>query len=452
MTLNSYVFEKPSCKFEFLKRQGFKTPNVYTVTNSAQVISLYKEYMLTKREQLDYDIDGLVQEINTFEGQKELGYQPNGLNPKFATSIKFDSMGAISNFKFVTWNAGMTGRIIPTGTFTPVDIMGVTVQKASLHNFEFLESLIDNEGLKVDSEIIVVRSGDVIPVILGVKTAGDGTYIQIPDKCPTCNGDLVRFSVDLVCEALDCDAKIEGIFTNLFDTLDMKGLSTKFIQKVIAKYGITTIDGLMRLTVDDFEELPGFALKSAQKAYDIIHSVTVVTPEQFFALLNIPHQGVRVFENLFSQVSMEVLLSDTLKPEDLIDAKGIAEKTASAIHNGIQSNLDRLQENAEWFTVEKKEISSISDEHLTVLLGKSFCITGTLLKGTRKEYETKIKACGGSVGSVTKKLNYLVTNDTSTNSGKLKKVSTINSKILNDGDNNKIMVINEEQLRLMMEE
>lgn len=448
MSLNSAIFDKPSCKFRFLQREGFNVPNYYELDSVDLLLHLYKTYMTGKRDELVYDIDGLVQEVDDFDAQKQLGFQPNGLNPKFATSIKFDSMSVVTKLKSIRWTVGMTGRIIPTGIFEPADIMGVTVEKASLHNFEFLENLIKKEKLKIASECIIIRSGDVIPRMMGVKTSGDGEEIEIIDTCPECNSLLRRFSVDLVCENLTCPAKTKGIFNNMFTTLDIKGVSEKFVEKATEMYGITTIDELMKLSVDDMEKLPGFARKSAEKAYEAIHSVTEVTPEQFFALLNIPNQGVRVFENLFSQYPMEKLLDVNFKPQDILNTKGIAEKTANAIYDGIQNNLDRLRENATWFTIVKKNIVDNTENHKEEMKGKVFCITGTLNNGTRTEYENKIKALGGIIGAVNKKLNYLVTNDGETNSSKMKKTLEINDE-LKETDK-KILIITEEQLISMM--
>ena len=274
--------------------------------------------------------------------------------------------------------------------------------------------------------------------------------IQIPDKCPVCFHPLSRFSVDLMCDNLTCSAKTIGIFTNMFDTLKMKGLSDKFVEKVIEMYDVHTIDGIMNLSVADFENLPGFADKSAQKAYDTLHSVKEVSPEQFMALLNIPNQGVRVFENLFSQFPIEKLLDDDFKPEDLLNTKGIAEKTANAIHAGIQANLERLRENAKWFTIVKPKATD--SNHNYKLTGKSFCITGSLIHGTRNDYESKIKSAGGSVASVNKKLNFLVTNDNDTTSSKMKKVIEINADYQKSGSTTRILVINENDLIKMMED
>lgn len=168
MTLNSAIFDTPSCKFRFLQREGFNVPNYYELIDGGEVLHLYKTYMESKRDELEYDIDGLVQEIDDYDSQKLLGYQPNGLNPKFMTSIKFDSIGGITKLRDIRWTVGMTGRIIPTGIFDPVDLMGVTIEKASLHNFEFLENLIKKDGLRIGSKILVVRRGDVIPQIVQV--------------------------------------------------------------------------------------------------------------------------------------------------------------------------------------------------------------------------------------------------------------------------------------------
>lgn len=448
MILNSSIFEKPSCKFKFLQREGFFTPNFYELDSPKQLIPIYADYMLNTRNTLSYDIDGLVYEVNDFDIQKELGYQPSGLIPKFATAIKFDSSGADTILTDIRWTVGMTGRIIPTGIFEPIDLMGVTVSKASLHNHDILLGLISS-GLKIGSEVTVVRKNDVIPQIIGVKSSGNGKQIQIIEKCPECEENLKKFSADLICENMNCPAKTKGIFTNMFNTLDIKGISDKFVEKAIEMYDVSTIDELMSLTIDEIKKLPGFADKSAEKAFEAIHSVTEVSAEQFFALLNIPNQGVRVFENLFSQFPVEKLLDNSFKPEDILDTKGIAEKTAKAIHDGIQANLDRMRDNAKWFKIVK--ISSNTNEHKTAIIGKSFCITGTLNLGTRKEYESFISNSGGKVTSVSQTLDYLVTNDDDSESSKMKKTNELNAKFINAGSEKRIIIIDEQQLRDMLE-
>lgn len=452
--INNAIFEKPSCKFKYLQREGFLTPNFYEVNTLDEVMNIYKEYMKTKRDALEYDIDGLVEEVNDYDTQEQMGYDPSGLKPKFATAIKFDSVASVTPLVDVRWTVGMTGKVIPTAIYEPIEIMGVTVTKSTMHNFEFLEKAINNEGMRIGSECIVIRSGDVIPKFIGVKTAGKGKQIQIPDNCPECGEPLDRFSVDLVCENTACPAKTKGLFSNFFDTLKIKGLSDKFIEKAVEMYDIRTIKDLMELTLEQIENLPGYATKSAKAAYDKIHSVKEVSPEQFMALLNIPNQGVRVFENLFKQFPIEKLLDEDFKPEDIMDTKGIAEKTAHAIHDGIQSNLDRLRENAEFFTIKKEKKKVVdSSQHSTKMVGKTFCITGTLNNGTRSEYETMIEAKGGiATGSVTTKLNYLVTNEVDTNSSKMKKARELNVKWEQNGEDKKIIIITEDNLIKMMED
>jgi len=450
--LNNKLFEKPSCKFKFLAKEGFNIPNYYEVSTVDEVLATYKEYIKTKRDLLSYDIDGLVEEVNNFDIQQELGYQPNGLDPNFAVGIKFDSVASVTPLVKVDWNTGMTGKVVPRAWFDPVDIMGVTVEKATLHNFEFIDNLIKKEGLRIGSECIVVRSGDVIPQMLGVKTVGNGTQIQIPNNCPVCNSALKRFSVELVCENQECGAKIKGIFTNYFDTLKIKGLSDKFIDKAIETYNIKSIKNLLELTVEQIEQLEGFADKSAKKAFDAIHSVKEVSPEQFMALLNIPNQGVRVFENLFNQFPIEKLLDENFKPSDILNTKGIAEITANAIYQGIKNNLHRLRENAEFFTIiTKKNIVQNTNQQSQKMIDKNFCITGALNNGKRDDYETMIKNKGGLIGSVNKKLDYLVTNDTDTNSSKMKKAIELNSEWQKSGDVKRIYIISENDLITMME-
>jgi len=441
--INNELFEKPSCKFKFLAKEGFNIPNFYEVESTDEIFVIYKNYTESKRESLSYDIDGLVEEINDYEIQEKLGYEPNGLNPKFATAIKFDSISKSTELIDIRWTVGMTGKIIPTAILNPIDIMGVTITKASMHNFDYLMDYINKYKIGIGSKMIVARKGDVIPQIIGVANNKKLSDIQIPNLCPICNEKIHKFSVDLICENPFCEAKTKGIFTNFFGTLDIKGLSEKFIDKAIEQFNIKTIDDLMKLTIDDIESLEGFARKSAEKAYNAIHSVKEVSPEQFMALLNIPNQGVRVFENLLSETPIEKLLDPNFKAEDLLDTKGIAEKTAHAIYDGIQMNLERIRENAEHFTIIVKKNKT---HHSSKITGKSFCITGTLNKGKRKDYENSIKSMGGLVSSVNKSLNYLVTNDPETTSSKMTKALKLNAEWHNNGEDRSIQIINEDDL------
>jgi NAD-dependent DNA ligase len=148
---------------------------------------------------------------------------------------------------------------------------------------------------------------------------------------------------------------------------------------------------------------------------------------------------------------MEKLLDNNFKPEDILNTKGIAEKTANAIHSGIQANLDQLRENAKWFNVVKKEISNNSTNHKSSFIGKTFCITGSLEFGTRKDYEGLISEFGGRIAGVTQNLDFLVTNDEDTSSSKMKKTLEFNAKFHNAGIDKKIIIITEQQLREMME-
>lgn len=423
--ITNEIFKKPSCKFKFLAKEGFNIPNFYEVSSTVEVTNIYTVYITEKRDLLSYDIDGLVEEVNDYESQSKLGFEPNGLIPKFATAIKFDSVSAITKLVNIDWTCGATGKVLPRAWFEPVEIMGVTIQKATLHNYDFMDNLIKNQGLCIGSDVVLTRANDVIPKVLGVKSSNvsEGKKIEIIDICPSCGEKLEKFSVDLVCENLKCPAKVKGLFSNYFETLNIKGVSDKFIEKAMEVYNISSLPDLLDLSLAQIESLPGFAKKSAKLAFDAIHSVKDITPEQFMALLNIPNQGVRVFENLLSNIPLETLLDDNFDPSDMINVNGIAEKTARAIFEGIQTNLDNIRKNATYFNVKTKKVE-IKD----LLKGQTFCITGKLYSGTRSEIENKIKQSGGQIKSVNNKLNFLVTNDSDTSSDKMNKVLEINTK------------------------
>jgi DNA ligase (NAD+) len=435
--INSQIFDKPSCKFKYLASEGFNVPNYYEINSTDEITKLYKEYIANKRNELNYDIDGLVEEVDDYEIQEKLGYEPNGLNPKFATAIKFDSISQISIFENVEWNVGMTGKIIPVGIFKPVDIMGVKISRATLHNIDNIYKLVD-EGLNIGAKVIISRQGDVIPQILGIKEKNpNGQDIEIPKYCPKCNSELKKISVDLICENEECPAKIVGLFTNFLNVLEIKGVSEKFIEKAIKLYKIKSIKDLMNLTIDDIKKMDGFADKSANNAYSLLHSKNEISKAQFLALLNIPNLNIKVFENILSQFEFEKLLDENTKIEDLTKIKGVAEKTAKMILDGISKNKKTIEENKKIFTL-------INDTITNNLNGLSFCITGKLNK-SRKIYENEIKKQGGKIISPSKNLNYLVTNDFNANSSKLNKVKELNKK--NETD---IKIISEKELNSIL--
>jgi len=445
-TINEKIFEKPSCKFKYLQSEGFKTPNYYEVTTLEEILEIYNLYVQEKRDELNYEIDGLVEEINDFEVQKELGYEPNGLNPKFAKAIKFDSIAKITKLLDIDWTVGGTGKVVPTAVVEPVDIMGITISRASMHNYSYLQDYIA-KGLGKKSEVVIARKGDVIPQVIGVKTKGE--ELEIPSTCPSCGTELRVFSVDLVCENLDCPAKVLALFMNFFNTLKIKGVSEKFIEKAMEKFNIKTIKDLMNLTEEDILSLDGFAEKSAKKTYELIHSVKEVTPQQFMALLNIPNQGVRIFENLFEELNFETFMEkvkkDELELEDIASIKGFGEKSAQILIEGLKYNLERLKENSKFFEIKIPQKAS------NKLNGKTFCITGKMNTRPRKEFEQMIKDNGGKVTSVNEKLNYLVTNEPESTSSKMKKALKINTERFKNGDENLIQIIDENELIKILE-
>lgn len=437
----SDMFDLPSCKLRFLKRQGFETPTTFISKSMAETQQIYLDYMDGKREALSFDIDGLVIIVDDFAEHERMGY--SSMNPNFGIAYKFDSMTAISTVRGLEFQVGGTGRLTPVVHIDPILVCGVTISKASMHNIDILNDFISN-GFGIGCEVVVSRANDVIPQIVAVSTKVSKVGFDIPTECPECGSVLALSETgkELRCNANDCGAKTLGTFMNFFNIMEYLGVSEKFVQKCIDEYQITTIPELLSLSKEQFLALPGFAERSSELAYNAIHPEhTTIAPSNFMALLNISSLKRRKWEQVLKDFSIDYILSGNLTVEELVTVEGIADITAQRMVNALHNKKDLIIELQKWFTIAKEE-TSLGD----ALAGKIFVITGKLTKD-RKSYEKLIAQYGGSVKSgVNSKTDYLVTNEQVSTSSKFVDAQ----KMIANGSS--IQIITEEELVTLLGE
>lgn len=405
--INTYpedVFETDEDIKKFLKKQGFEVaPYYYKEDDIEGVIKRAKE--ITKlRDELNYLIDGVVIKVNRLDYRGQLGTTDRF--PRWAIAYKFEAEEAHTKLIGVNWNVGRTSKVTPTAILEPVDIDGVTVQRATLNNYNFIKEL----DLKINSEVLIRRSGDVIPEIMSAdNTYGDTKEIEKPTNCPACGSKLNEIGAHLFCpNKLSCPPQLLAEMVHFVgrDNMDIDGVSEKTLQQMIKNLDVARVSDLYTLTAEDLEQLEGFKDKKISNVLNSIEKSKNVKFNKFLNALGILHVGARTALDISENFSnLEELMDASY--DDLVSLDDIGPATAESIvaffndeHNIAEIN--RLIDLG--ITIEYPEI--IEDSALEDL---TFVVTGSFEGYNRKEIESMIQENGGrATGSVSKNTDYLV--------------------------------------------
>ncbi|MBL7773098.1 MAG: NAD-dependent DNA ligase LigA [Chitinophagaceae bacterium] len=388
---------------------GFKTSVDYTKTfpSIEEVINYVHEFE-TKRDELPYEIDGMVIKVNRLDFQDKIGQTSH--HPRWAIAFKFKARQATSKLLHIDYQVGRTGSITPVAKIEPVTVGGVTISSISLFN----EDVIREKDLKLGDTILVERAGDVIPYIVKsfpeIRT-GNEQDIVFPLICPVCNETLYKPENEAVtrCTNINCEAQVvERIihFTSK-DAMDIRGLGDALVRRFYELGFLKNILGIYHLPFERMHGLEGFGEKSISNLKDAIEkSKQQPLPRLIFGL-GIRYVGETTAKALARTVSH---LSDlySKSKEELLQIEDVGEKVATSIvefftHHDNRTMLDALEQ--EGLCLENKQKA---EQQHGGLQGKTFLFTGTLTM-KRNEAEAMVELEGGSIlGSVSSKLNYLV--------------------------------------------
>ena len=369
---------------------------------------ILEEFLLKMKETANYDIDGLVLTLN--ESPIE-----NSLSPQYKYKFKVNEQAVRCKVVDIEWNVTRIGYVKPVVIIEPVDIMGATVSRCSGFNYNFINA----NQIGIGSEIGVVRSGDVIPFIVEIyKTVKP----NIPLGCPSC-GEKLSFSsnltgeaVDLICLNEHCKDKLIYNVSHFFISMGVEGLSDKTFENI----GITTINEVYGLTKEKLENLPGFGEKKAENIIKEVKNTLKTKPEKLLAAFGIPLIGRTLSRQICNKFSFDELF--TIKnPDDL----GLGKITSETFIKNI-GNYKKLYEFLKSIGLEFEK----EDPSMKTLKGLKFALTG---EGPmkRSEIQKLIEAKGGEMGGISKGTNYLVTNDPSSSSGKMKSAQKLGIPIIN---------------------
>ena len=363
------------------------------------------QYWVEHRDDLDYEIDGVVVKIDRHDYQRELGAISNA--PRWATAFKFPAREATTRLRDIEINVGRTGAIKPEAVLEPVEIGGVTVSQATLHNQDYI---VDRD-IRIDDLVVVKRAGDVIPqVVRPVTDARDGSEepFSWPSICPACGTEIVRLEdeADWYCLNTECPAQFRRLVEHFVqrNAMDVEGLGEQVAHQLVDEGCIETLADLYVLTVDDLVELEGFAEKSAGNLVDAIADSQDRPLSRLLYGLGIHHVGRTVAETVVEHFAdMDAIASASA--EDFVEIDGIGPVIAESLADWFEVDENRALVEAlreAGVNMERKPEEAPPEEQDAAALplsGKTIVLTGSLPEHTRREATEEIEQRGGTVTS-----------------------------------------------------
>lgn len=393
---------------EKLARLGFVVNQERVLAEDMEQIWDFIQKVAQLREDLPYDIDGIVIKVNDLAVQEELGFTVKA--PKWAVAYKFPAEEKEAKILSVDWTVGRTGVVTPTANLTPVQLAGTTVSRATLHNVDY----IAEKDIHQDDTVIVYKAGDIIPAVLRVvkdKRVSDQA-LAIPTHCPSCQSELLHFEDEVALRCINplCPAQIkEGL--NHFasrDAMNITGLGPAVVEKLFAAQLVEDVAGIYRLTVDDLLTLEGFKEKSAEKLHEAIQASKENSAEKLLFGLGIRHVGSKVSQILLQEFHDLDQLA-TADPERIASIDSLGMVVAESLkryfaQEGSKRLLQELKEAGVNMAYLGEKVAADA-----ALSGMTVVLTGKLERLTRSEAKAKLESLGAKVtGSVSKKTDLVV--------------------------------------------
>ena len=391
-----------------LEQLGFVVNSKRILAESMDEIWNFIQEVGEERENLPYDIDGVVIKVNNLAGQEELGFTVKA--PKWAVAYKFPAEEKEAQLLSVDWTVGRTGVVTPTANLTPVQLAGTTVSRATLHNVDY----IAEKDIRKDDTVIVYKAGDIIPAVLRVVESKriSEEKLDIPTNCPSCDSDLLHFEDEVALRCINprCPAQImEGLihFASR-DAMNITGLGPSIVEKLFAANLVKDVADIYRLQEEDFLLLEGVKEKSASKLYQAIQASKENSAEKLLFGLGIRHVGSKASQLLLQHFhSIENLAQ--AGPDEVASIESLGGVIAKSLQTyfateGSEILLRELKEAG--VNLDYKGQTVVADAALS---GLTVVLTGKLERLKRSEAKSKLESLGAKVtGSVSKKTDLVV--------------------------------------------
>ena len=390
-----------------LSKLGFAVNDNRVLASSIDQVWNFIEKISRERNQLPYEIDGIVIKVNYLAAQEELGFTVKA--PKWAIAYKFPAEEKEAKLLSVDWTVGRTGVVTPTANLTPVQLAGTTVSRATLHNVDYIQE----KDIRKDDTVIVYKAGDIIPAVLRVVESKrvSEEKLAVPKYCPSCESELIHFEDEVALRCINplCPAQIrEGLihFASR-DAMNITGLGPAVVEKLFSQGLVGDVAGIYRLQVEELLQLENFKEKSANKLYNAIQASKENSAERLLFGLGIRHVGSKasriLLEHFHDIPSLAKADLDTIAS---IDGLGLV--IANSLHSyfeqeGTQTLLAELQEAGVNLAYLGEKVAADA-----ILSGKTVVLTGKLETLTRTQAREKLLRLGANVASSVSKKTDLV--------------------------------------------
>ncbi|WP_457573576.1 NAD-dependent DNA ligase LigA [Desulfolithobacter sp.] len=415
--------------YRWLARLGFKVnPLVLDCPDIETVVARYR-YLEEVRHQLEYEIDGMVVKVDSFELQHRLGATSRA--PRWAVAWKFPATQATTKIKDVEFQVGRTGAVTPVAILEPVTVGGVTVQRATLHN----QDEIQRKDLRIGDTVLIQRAGDVIPEVIKPiveKRTGQEQPILFPEKCPECGHPLVRPKGEAVIRCINPHCPAQRLRSLQYfagkNGLDIEGLGKKNMEQLMEAGLVRDLPDIFRLRVEDLEKLDGWGRKSAENVIGAIRAASHPSLDRFLAALGIRFVGEVTAAQLARHFgSLEHLMEASR--EELLEVDGVGDQAADSLLDyfsdpDVRAMLRELQENG-------LQIMPVEAGVPRRLQDRVFLFTGSLESMSRNEAKARVKELGAQVATtVNRKVTDVVAG--AKPGSKLKKAREMGLRILDE--------------------
>lgn len=397
--------------FDFLEKLGLKTTKIAEVLSTSKEIDERIEYWKDAREKLDYETDGMVLKVNEIEYWDILGNTTK--SPRWAIAYKFPAKQVSTKLLDITWQVGRTGKITPVAELEEVEVSGSRVKRASLHNFDEIK----RKDIRIGDKVFIEKAAEIIPqVVKSIKELRDGSekIITAPTNCPICDSLLEKEEglVDLKCSNHNCPAKVQGKFEYFVsrDGMNIVGLGQKIVERFIDLGYLNDITDIYKLYTykEEMEKLEKMGKKSVENLLNSIEESKTRDYSKVLYSLGIPEIG-KFMGNLLAEESKDIDTLINMTKEELLSINGVGDKVADSIINFFKNEknieiINKLKEYGLNFS-----LGNQSKVEKNVFEGKTFLVTGKLVKFTRNGIKEEIEKFGGkNLSAVSKNLDYLI--------------------------------------------
>ncbi len=398
---NSLNFNKISEKMDYIYSLGFVKPPLQIVVKDVEGIEKVYHEIIASRNDIPMMLDGMVVKIDDIETQEELGYTVKF--PRWSCAYKFPAVEKTTRIKDIIQQVGRTGVITPVAVVEPTHIDGSMVERASLHNYDEIQRL----DLRINDEVIIIKSGDIIPKITKVfHDRRDDTQekVQRPTKCPKCGSELHDEGTLIKCQNLDCPAIVTNsiIYFASKNCMNIDGLGNKIVELLVKEKKIYDILDLYSLKYEDLQDLEGFKEKKISNLLSAIKNTKGTELHRVINALGIEHIGEVASKQICLEFGLEVINIDL---DSLIALDGIGEQMAKSFVDFMRVNKELVSKLIEIINPKVEVKQEVSEN---AFKGKTVVLTGTMSK-SRGIIKKDLEALGAKVSSsVSKKTDYLI--------------------------------------------